>query len=125
MNPFQIRMQGYLQLLREAKESGDYDVILADPGLGTGESAAKLLEISDQAVVLLLPDELSRTKTDVLFRSLSLRGEKYIFAENRCMEGTDSGMDSRAKIRIKEVTPHRYTALAMEAGLKELAYLLL
>ena len=127
----QITPDVYLRLVREARMSGDFDVIVLDPGTGCDGGRAALLQESDQVFVLVLQDGLSAAKTDAMLRNMDASSDKYSFVCNRYdPESGESAFRNASEpysvgTYLKNIPEMSLKALEQDEGLAELAYMLL
>ncbi len=127
----QIPPDAYVRLVREARMSGDLDVIVLDPGTGCDGGRAALLQESDQVFVLVLQDGLSAAKTEAMLRNMDASSEKYSFVCNRFVPPDAEDAPRRAAAPytvdtyLKDIPDMSLKALEQDEGLAELTYMLL
>ena len=79
----QINVETYLKLIREAAQSGDFDVIVLDMEKGSRNEKYEILAACTDIVVIVLQDMLSVMKTDAMLSSLDRSAGTFHFVCNR------------------------------------------
>ena len=129
----QISAETYRKLAEQAKESGDYDYIVADTENVCSMPVSALIAQSDRVLIIMRQDEISVEKTKILEQNIDCSDkEKYMFVcscydqtqENAIEKKNNSGRHISAY--IGKITG-RVTLEELEKseGMKNLAYLLL
>lgn len=77
----------YDNLIRDAKESKEYDFIIVDIEAGYSRSRMQLLQHSDKVIMVMQQDGISLFKTEYLLNNIDLQDkEKYLFVCNKYQE---------------------------------------
>lgn len=88
----------YTQLIRGAKESKDYDLIIVDLDSGYALHKMEIIRNSDKVIMVTKQDALSRHKLEYLLRNLDVYNkEKYIFLCNMYDEAKENAFATGQK----------------------------
>lgn len=81
----------YTQLIRGAKESKEYDIIIVDLESGYAPSRMEIMQNSDKVIMVTRQDGLSKFKLEYLIRNIDVYDkEKYLFLCNMYDRGKEN-----------------------------------
>lgn len=87
LDALDLSSQVFVNLVKTAKESKEYDFIIVDIEAGYSRTRTELLEISDKVIMVMLQDKMSLFKTEYIMKNMDFRDrEKYLFICNKYEE---------------------------------------
>lgn len=123
----------FVNLVRTAKESRDFDYIIVDIESGYSRVGVELLEQSDKVLMVMRQDELSLYKTEYILRNLDVHDrEKYLFICNQYKENKENaynGSDLQKRFPLNEYVEYaeepiiHARQLGKLNGIQKLAYM--
>ncbi len=123
----------YLNLIKNAKASKEYDFIIVDVEAGYDKEKMDFLQLADKAAIVLLQDEFSVYKTEYLLHNIDLHDrEKYLFICNCFQEEKENAYvnsQMQKKFSMNEYVEYasepirNIKELSMLKGIQKLAYM--
>ncbi len=123
----------YLNLIRGARESKEYDFIIVDIEAGYEANRVQLLQEADKVLLITMQDAISTCKMEYIMQNLDFRDhEKYLVIMNRyrgdemnCYMQSELQAQFPVKEKIYEAETPLGTAeqLAALEGIKKLSYM--
>lgn len=133
LDALNLSSQVFVNLVKTAKESKDYDFIIVDIEAGYSRTRTELLEVSDKVIMVMLQDKMSLFKTECILQNIDFRDkEKYLFICNKYEEKKENAYFESAL--QKQFPLHEYVEYVEEpmvnvqhlgelSGIQKIAYM--
>lgn len=126
----------FVEIVKEAKESNDYDYIVVDADSKYDEDIAELLNSATKVIIVTNQNEASIYSTNVMISNLNgISSEKYIFICNDFNKDRDNALvspDIKPKFTISEYIDHlehydkmRIRDFEKVSGIQKIAFLII
>ena len=91
LDALNLSSQIFVDLVKDAKASMDYDFIIVDIEAGYSLTRTELLGVADKVIMVMLQDVLSLYKTEYILRNVDFRDkDKYLFICNMYRENKEN-----------------------------------
>jgi len=131
-----IQYSVFLEIIKAAKKSGDYDFIVVDADVSFDEDKAELINIADKVVVVTNQNRASVLATNLLVSNITgINPEKYFFVCNDFNKEQDNALISPSMtlhFSINEYVEHfghydqmKCADLARDEGIQKTAFLIM
>ena len=133
LDALNLKYSVYLNLIKSAKESGEYDFIIVDIESGYDRDKMELLMLADKVMMIMRQDAVSLFKTEYLLRNIDVRNkEKYLFLCNKYddyKENAYLNSQMQKQFTLNEYIEYAYSDIenvghiSALSGIQKLAYM--
>lgn len=131
-----IQYSVFLEIIKAAKKSGDYDFIVVDADVTFDEEKAELIDVADKVVVVTKQNQASVLATNLLVSNITgINPDKYFFVCNDFNKDLDNALISPSMAHhfsINEYVEHfnhydqmKCADLARDEGIQKTAFLIM